>query len=93
MGIGLLTIFRLNTSFGYRQSVWIILSIIIICVGIIKIRTIVYHSTLQIHLAIYRVVTHSFTLIQVFTRMEMVRTYGWVVVEFIFNLLNLLNYS
>ena len=36
MGIGLLTIFRLNTGFGYRQSVWIILSIIIICVGIIK---------------------------------------------------------
>ena len=36
MGLGLLTIFRLNTNFGYRQSIWIAISAIIICVGILK---------------------------------------------------------
>ena len=36
MGIGLLTIFRLNVNFGLRQSLWIILSTIILFVSFQK---------------------------------------------------------
>lgn len=35
-GLGLLTIFRLNPSFGIRQSIWVAISTLIICIGIIK---------------------------------------------------------
>ena len=35
-GLGLLTIFRLNSDFGIRQSIWVIISTIIISIGIIK---------------------------------------------------------
>jgi cell division protein FtsW (lipid II flippase) len=35
-GLGLLTIFRLNSNFGIRQSIWLAISTTIICIGIIK---------------------------------------------------------
>jgi len=36
MGIGLLTIFRLNVNFGFRQTVWVILSTIILFISFHK---------------------------------------------------------
>lgn len=36
VGIGLLTIFRLNVNFGWRQSIWFFLSTIMILIGLIN---------------------------------------------------------
>jgi len=83
-GWGLLTIWRLDSGLGFRQALWLAVSLGLFALA--------FHSTkfglsapVQIHIVGSGLVLTALTLLMGTNPKDLVRVFGWVVVVFISN--------